>query len=292
MTDSPTATLRLEDLGSFDALGLVPEQHHRIDVVTSRTVLPFLLVRKEHAGAVVVMNNGAVDQDLADRRVVFQRSSWSTQIHHHQLYLYDPATGAPDHLSLAWGQLDREHWVVPDAVRAVRSLATALGCPLPQQRIHYGSSAGAFMALAMMALDPGSSARLNNAQFDWTRWMPTGVNPLRQRRFGNMLPTELRAELPLRTSALRLVAAQGAPLNVEYHVNLASKHDRVIDYPMFHEFLLDHPELVADVDVRCYYDEAAGHNPLSRERTVDIINHAGPGVPAEPAQTSMEGRPN
>lgn len=269
-------TLRLQELDSFDATELAPEQHHRVDVLTQDAALPFLVVRKAAADAVVVLNNGAVDQDLADRKVVFQRSTWSKEIRHHQIYFYDPATGGPDHLSLAWGQLDRDCWVVPDAVRAVRALSARLGCVEPHRRLHYGSSAGAFMAMAMMALDPGSRAVINNAQFDWTRWMPTGVNPLRKARFGNLLPTELRAQYPLRTNALNLAAAQGTALNVDYHVNLGSKHDRVIDYPMFHEFLVDHAELVNDVNVHCYFDEPVGHNPLSRARTLDIINHARP----------------
>lgn len=275
MTEPLSTSVRLDDLSAFDASKLTPELHHRLNVVTPHTVLPFLLVRKEDADAAVILNNGAVDQGLADRQIIFQRSSWSTQIRHHQIYFYDPATGAPDYLSLAWGQLDAGHWVVPDAVRAVRALASSLGCAHPRQRIYYGSSAGAFMALAMTALDPGSSALLNNAQFDWTKWMPSGVNPLRSSRFGNMLPTELRSTYPLRTNALTLAAAQGVPLNVEYHVNLASKHDRLIDYPMFHEALLDHPELADNVRVRYYYDEAAGHNPLSKECTLTLINRAG-----------------
>ncbi|MHC5560407.1 hypothetical protein [Kocuria sp. U4B] len=275
MTDAPSTVLRLEDLESFEAASLEPERHHRIEVVTTQTVLPFLVVRKAQADAVVVMHNGAVDQDLAQQRVVFQRSSWSSQIRHHQIYFYDPATGGPDHLSLAWGQLNKEHWVAPEAAQAARSLSSALGCPDPDARLHYGSSAGAFMAMALLAMDPGSRALINNAQFDWTRWMPMGVNPLRRIRFNNLLPTQLRAQYPLRTNVLKLIADRGSPLRVDYHVNLGSKHDRLIDYPMFHEFLMNHAELVRDVTVHPYFDEATGHNPLSRDMTLRIINSAG-----------------
>lgn len=278
MAKFPTTLLHLDELHSFDAAKLSPDMHHRIDVVTSDTVLPFLVVPRTGVDAVVVMNNGAVDQELAGHQIVFQRSSWSAEIQHHQIYFYDPGTGAPDYLSLAWGQLDQERWVIPDAVRAVQGLSRLLGIAEPARRVHYGSSAGAFMALAMMALDPGSKSVINNAQFDWTKWMPTGVNPLRQRRFGNMLPTALREQYPLRTSALKLIESTGAPLNVEYHVNLGSKHDRVIDYPMFHEFLVSHQRVSDTVKIHCYYDEASSHNPLSKQRTLDIINSAGPTV--------------
>ncbi|KLU08110.1 hypothetical protein [Kocuria sp. SM24M-10] len=272
MTNPPGITVRLDALDAFESTTLVPEVAHRIDVVTPRTVLPLLVVRKLQAQSVVVMNNGAVDQNLAHRRVVFQRSSWSEDIRHHQIYLYDPATGGPDFLSLAWGQLSEDHWLVPDMARAVVTLAEALGCPEVHQRTYFGSSAGAFMALALMAHDNGSRAVINNAQFDWTRWMPTGVNALREARFGNLLPTLLRERYPDRTNVLTLLAARAARMNVQYHVNLASKHDRVIDYPMFHDFLVEHAHLIGDVEVHPYFDEKSGHNPLSKERTLSILN--------------------
>lgn len=276
MTPPTPTRVPLDELDAFDTTTLAPGGTHRLDVVTPRTVLPLLVVRKQEAETVLVMNNGAVDQDLAGRDVVFQRSTWADEIRHHQIYVYDPATGGPEYLSLAWGQLAEDHWIVPDAARAVAAVSAALACPHPQQRVYFGSSAGAFMALALLAHDDGARAIINNAQFDWTRWMPTGVNPLREARFGNLLPTLLRERYPERTNALHHLAARAARVNVQYYVNLASKHDRVVDYPMFQDFLVEHSPLIGDVETHCYFDEASGHNPLSKEKTLDILNGGHP----------------
>lgn len=272
MRQRTSVTVALADLDSLDASAWTPGDHHRIDVITERALLPFLVVPRQGSNHVLILNNGAVDQHRAERKVVFQRSSWSEEINHSQIYFYDPATGAPDYLSLAWGQLSRDHSVLPDAAQAVQSLSRLLGVTFPEQRTYFGSSAGGFMALAQLAHDPGAKALINNAQFDWTRWMPQGVNPLRQARFENLLPTQLRSQYPDRTNVLKLLAAHKAPLRVRYLVNLASKHDRLIDYPMFHEFLLDTAPLASEIEVNCYFEPDAGHNPLPRDRMVAELN--------------------
>lgn len=272
MTDPMVDTLSLDELDSYPFQYLSPDKRHRVDVVTEHAVLPFLVVRKLDADSVVVMNNGAVDHAKARRKVVFHRSSWSTDIRHHQIYFYDPATGAPDYLSLAWGQLAAKTSVVYVAVRAIRTIARALGATAPGQRLYFGSSAGGYMALSMLANDRGAAALINNAQFDWTRWMPTGVNPLRSLRYENRLPTVIRERYPLNTNVLNVLAKRQAPLSIRYFVNLASDHDYKIDYPMFQRFLLEHPGLCRDVQVSHYFDPRAGHNPLDRSQLVPILN--------------------
>lgn len=267
-----SVTVALADLSALDTSCWTPGEHHRIDIVTQRAILPFLVVPRPASKRVLILNNGAVDQQRAARKIVFQRSSWSEDIHHSQIYFYDPATGAPDYLSLAWGQLNQDHSVVADAAQAVQGLSRLLGIESPEGRTYFGSSAGGFMALAQLAHDPGAKALINNAQFDWTRWMPQGVNPLRRVRFGNLLPTQLRSRYPQRTNVLKLLAAREVPLRIRYLVNLASKHDRLIDYPMFHEFLLNTAPLASEIEVSCYFEPDSGHDPLPRGRILAELN--------------------
>lgn len=274
--------LSLPELSDFDAGGLVPNRPHRIDVVTEPTVLPFLVVPRSGASSLVVLSNGAIDHALAQGRPVFQRSSWSREIRHHQMYFCDPGTVGENRLSLAWGQMNREYSAVRDAARVVRAVAIGLGVLDPARRIYYGSSAGGFMALALLGDDEGASAVVNNAQFDWTRWMPTGLNPLREARFGNMLPLDLRRRYPLRTNVLQLLAKRDRPVRIDYHVNLASKHDREIDHPMLEEFVRSFPHLTKDVRVFPYKDSKAGHNPLPKNRTLELLNERFPSLHSHP----------
>lgn len=267
-------TVPLAELRDFAAERLVPDEKLRVDVVAERCTVPLLVVPRTGASKLLVLNNGAVDQERAGRSVVFQRSTWSDEIRHHQVYVYDPATGAPDFLRLGWGQLAPKQTVFVDIVRIVRRISLALGVESPADRTYFGSSAGGFIALSLAVNDPGARSVINNAQFDWTRWMAKSVNALRAARFGNQTPQALREKYPLTTNVLNLMAKRSRPLHLHYLVNLASKHDRQIDYPMFQQFMMDNPEICADVTVSHYFDPDAGHNPLHRSRLVPILNGA------------------
>ena len=158
--------------------------------------------------------------------------------------------------------------------RAVRAVSSALGVTEPRNRAYFGSSAGGFLSLALLAGDSGARAVVNNAQFDWTRWMPTGVNALRNARFGGKLPAAIRKQYPLTSNVLTLLAERGEPVTVDYHVNLASTHDRQQDLPLFEAFVHAHPELCADVRIHRYFHQANGHNPMPKADTLRVINHA------------------
>lgn len=269
---SELTSISLAELSGFDISGLVPDEQHRLDVVTEHIVLPLLVVPRSGADSLMVLSNGAVDHAVAQGRPVFQRSRWSREIRRHQIYFCDPGTVGANRLSLAWGQVSREHTAVHDAARVVRTVSAGLGIPDPQRRAYYGSSAGGFMALALLGHDDGSTAIINNAQFDWTRWMASGLNPLRKARFGNMLPLDLRRRYPLRTNVLNLLAKRDRPVRIDYHVNLASKHDREVDHPMLEEFIKSFPHLTKDVRVFPYEHPGAGHNPLPKELTLEFLN--------------------
>ena len=128
------------------------------------------------------------------------------------------------------------------------------------------------MALALLADDPGACAVINNAQFDWTRWMATGVNPLRQARYNNMLPVHLRARHPLRTNVLHLFIKRHHPLRIDYHVNSSSEHDHQVDRPMLEDFIRSHSSLTLGVRILPYENPEAGHNPLPKEQTLRILH--------------------
>lgn len=156
-------------------------------------------------------------------------------------------------------------------MEAVRLLAAVLGAQTPEQRTYFGSSAGGFWAWSAAILDPGSRAVVNNAQIDWTRWMAGAVNALRTARFDGILPATIRTKHPARSSVLELWRQKKKPARVDYWVNVASDHDRVVDLPQVEAFAREHPDLAGNLRILRYDDEAAGHNPMGREDTVEAI---------------------
>ncbi|MBD2765037.1 hypothetical protein IEE91_07530 [Kocuria sp. cx-455] len=258
----------LDDLGAERFADDIPR---RLDVVTDYCVIPLLVVKRSGAERTMVLCNGAVDQDISGGKPVFQRSTWWREIDQHQIYVCDPATMGQHAVSLAWGQYSLDYWTAPDTARAVRSVAELIGSTNPEQRAYYGSSAGGFMALALLYHDPEARALVNNAQFDWTRWFAPAVNALRYKRLAKLLPADLRDKYPLRTNVLNLLSTLSQPPRVDYWVNTASEHDREIDYPEFERFSRNFPSLAVTMRCHEYRDTGAGHNPLSKADTLRIL---------------------
>lgn len=262
----------LESLISLDAHSFPYETPVRLDIRTPTCAIPLLAIRRRKASRLVVLSNGAVALEQSNRQPVFQRSTWWREIDAHQIYVCDPGTVGSEALSLSWGQLNADHWAIPDAAISVQRLAAILGAPEPTQRTYFGSSAGGFWSVGLASEDRGAQVVINNAQFDWTRWMPDAVNALRKNRFDNLLPTELRERYPLRTNMLARLGEAKYPTKLRYFVNLASKHDRLVDYPLFQDYLYRYYQSIECVTTHCYSDAQRGHNPLSKEQTLRILN--------------------
>lgn len=253
-----------------------------------RAALPLLVVRRPEAERVTILFNGAVDLERTGGEPVFQRSSWWRSIPSHQIYVCDPGTAGEDALSLNWGQESLAHDALPDIGAAIRALCSALGVQDSRRRTYFGSSAGGFLALMTAAQDDDPHVIVNNAQFDWTRWMVGGVKAICARRFPGSSPASLRRAIPWRTSALRRLSRRDQPLNVDYWVNTASPHDLKVDLPQAMSFLRSERALAERFRIHRYSDPVALHNPLGREETLSLLSGQ-PELPPQDAHAETAG---
>lgn len=270
-----TATLKvdIDKLIDLPRSLFVADEPLRLDVQLSiGETLPLLIVARPGADSVLILNNGAVDLERSQGRPVFQRSTWSSEIHSHQIYVCDPGTVGDDALSLNWMQAKMPSWMPTQVTRAARVVSAKLGAPSPDQRTYFGSSAGGYAALIELAADRGAKAIVNNAQFDWTRWYAHQVKAVLDARYAGRLAADVRKNWPHRTSALKQLARNDQPLRIEYWVNMASKYDLEIPLKHFDDFFARHPALCDEVAVRRYHDAAMGHNPMPQSRTIEILN--------------------
>ncbi|WP_270240556.1 hypothetical protein [Kocuria marina] len=250
-----------------------PVEHPtRLDVLTSHGRIPMLIVRREHADRTVIFSNGAVDLKRSGGTPVFQRSTWWKQIVGHQIFVCDPGTVGPNALGLSWGHVSKEYWAVRDISTAVRVLATLLDPCDAEDRVYFGSSGGGLMSIALCHFDPGSRAVVNNAQLDWTKWMPGAVNALRAARFDNLLPAEIRQRWPDTSSVLRLIGSSDNAPRIDYLVNLASRHDSAVELVEMRQFIAENPDRSSNIRIFTYRDKVAGHNPLRKELVVACLN--------------------
>lgn len=249
-----------------------PETPRRVNVGLLGITLPLLVVRQKDADRVVILNNGAVDLKRSQGRPVFQRSSWWPDLASHQIYICDPGTVGPKALSINWFQTQPPLWIPSKVAGAARRISALLGVENAQDRTYYGSSAGGFAALLQLCGDSRAKAVINNAQFDWTRWFAPNVHQVLAKNFESRLAADVRAEWPHRANALQYLLRRSSDWRIQYHVNMASKYDAEIQYPIFMDFLQENPGLCRDITVHHYFDPQMGHNPISKPETLSLLS--------------------
>lgn len=248
------------------------EKPTRFDIISPEIVIPMLVVKRERADRLIILNNGAVDLTRSQGKPIFQRSSWWQDIEGHQIYVCDPGTVGPDALTLNWMQSAPPLWANSQVTKAVRIIANQLGVRNPTNRKYFGSSAGGFAALLQLCADKHASCLLNNAQFDWTRWFAHQVSPVLRKHFSDRTAAAVRASLAHRANALQYLGHKPLPLNIEYYVNMASKYDVEVQLPIFEKFFLSNQSLCGSIVTHKYYDDVHGHNPLQKSITLDLLN--------------------
>lgn len=272
-SETTTLQMNLDELSNATDDVFVVDEPRRINLTFPEGTVPLLIVRRKDAERLVILNNGAMDLDRSKGRPVFQRSSWWHEIGAHQLYVCDPGTVGSGALMLNWMQSSPPSWLIHKLAKAIRVISRILGVDNGVHRTYFGSSAGGFSALSCLAYDPKANAIINNAQFDWTRWYAPQVRKVLEARFPGHTAADIRTKWPHRANALESLIRRKSSQTVDYWINLASDYDRTVQMPFWNKMLENHPVVAANFTMHCYYDEASGHNPLTRQQTLEILNN-------------------
>lgn len=262
----------LDDLPKVMNSDFPLEQPTRLDIVSENINIPLLLVKRDYADRLTVLNNGAMDLERSQGKPVFQRSSWWKDISSHQIYVCDPGTVGQNATSLNWMQTCPPLWISHTLAKAIRSISHSFGIRTGTSRIYYGSSAGGFAALSCLVYDPMAIAIVNNAQFDWTRWYAPQVREVLDKNFSGRTAADVRTRWPHRANALSALTRRDTQRTVHYWLNLASEYDRTVQLPLWNEMLTRYPRVAGNFTLHCYHDDVLGHNPLSRANTLNLLN--------------------
>lgn len=276
--------VHLDDFPDVDRGLFAPERPLRIDVTDGSAVVPLLVIPRTGAEHLIVLCNGAVDLQKSDGQPIFQRSSWWKRISSHQIFVCDPGTVGDEALSLNWFQAPEREWPVALAARAINNIAEALGVPGARQRTYFGSSAGGFTAIQLQAYAPLARSIVNNAQFDWTRWYAPAVKSVLKARYPGKNAAQIRGTWPRRANALySFLVRQSAP-HVDYWYNAASAYDREVQLPILQAFIAEYPRAGKNIRIHAYHDFDAGHNPMSADRTLELLESTDRGVMPAPSK--------
>lgn len=240
--------------------------------VDSGIEVPVRFHRNNNSDQLVILLNGAVDRKRSSGPV-FQRSSWVEGINANVLNVADPTIAEGNTLSIGWGQGNGGK-ALESMSGVIKRIADAIDVP-HQDRIYYGSSAGGFQALQLASRDRGASVIVNNPQTDWTYYLPSSVRSVLRDCYSEENLISLRDNYPENCSAARAIISSGYLPKILYFVNAASKSD--INTHLFN-FLktIKSSNLYNEVNriaISYYSDLKAGHNPLPKKQTLEIINN-------------------
>lgn len=219
----------------------------------------------------VVFSNGAIDRQTK-QPPVFQRVSWKDDIQANSIFIDDPTIHNGE-MSLGWGIGREKHYYLKSISDILKSIFKTLD--IAENNItFFGSSAGGTMSMILASMHKGTRAVVNNPQIRVEKFY-TG-NHLRKiinEFFPQYTESEFIDEFKNRISVVEAFKENRHCPEVVYILNRKSHFDVNIDYKLFIEDMENHSLSMDSVNFIIYNNESKGHNPISKENTVSIINH-------------------
>ena len=237
--------------------------------------VPILLrLSEKHSRRLLVTYNGAIQRSKAPDGVVFQRSSWLDEFECSVLQFSDPTMRKHDRLQIGWAQYSKDKWAIDSMHEVLTVLRARFELASAEATLHFGTSAGGFQACCMAALDRGSSALVNNPQFDWSRYVPTFVRALMRDVFDGEEIDSLKTREPWRVNVLKFFEHIGHTPQIHLMTNVASQGDFDNQLIPFLEGLSELGTSVKrpHIQIDPYADPDLGHNPLPKSYTIKQIN--------------------
>lgn len=224
---------------------------------------------------VIIFYNGAIDLERKkDKGFVFQRSTWAKDFDALVINVDDATTRLSSDIVLGWGQGSLEKYYSAYYNKYVQDILEVMTSE-SLNRLHVGSSAGGYQAIVGAAYDQGSRAIVFNPQIDWSHhFFPGHMDRLRNIAFKGYSFEALRSMYPWRLNCVDMAIRLHNIPSVDYYVNAAFMHD-VDNQLMQFMFAIRRAGaemlLGKEINTHMYYDASAGHNPPTKDVTVEFV---------------------
>ena len=236
----------------------------------------FVSINSEHPDLLTVLYNGAVSRERCPDGVVFQRSSWRSEIPSTVVSFADPTLVLNEKMSIGWGQADGNLFAPEQYEKILVVLRDALDLPKAEKTLHYGSSAGGFQALATAAYDRKSRVLCNNPQTDFSKYSILWATnrALKIHGFSNRaeyLSADNYGDIAWRIEVPRLYEKLGyVPQNIRILINSASKNDLEEQAEAFVTGVtsISSEPSIRGYEIYYYFHPTLGHNPLPKPTTI------------------------
>jgi hypothetical protein len=228
-----------------------------------------LLYLRKKTDQLLVISNGAIDP-RKKKPPVFMRSSWIQDFPGSLIFIDDPTLHDTD-LTLGWGQGTVEAFALEEIASFIGTLADRF--KYKRDNIHfYGSSAGGFMSMMYAVMLEGTSAVVNNPQTNVLNYYPSAVEPLMEHVYRTSDREELLEKYGHRLSILKAFNHYGHVPVIHYFQNRLCEKDLNQHLNPLIKGMQEAGMKMNHLYVNQYFDNEAGHSPLSKEGTIRLLN--------------------
>ena len=225
---------------------------------------------KENNDKLVVFSNGAIDRSKKSPPI-FMRSSWAEEINAHCIFVDDP-TIHNSLLTIGWGIGTENHYYLKTIHEILSRISLLLNIENTNV-LYYGSSAGGTMSVMLATMHKGSSALVNNPQAYTYKYLKGQVvEKIKLKHFPNWDTAQLISTYPERFSITACFKKNNHIPNILYVFNGYSFTDYDKQYIPLSEELRSSSFDISNIEFLMYHDKKLKHGPLSRDRTVKLIN--------------------
>lgn len=231
----------------------------------------FLIKNKQGAENILIMGSGSFDSSKMNLPI-FHRHAWIKDFNETVVMFNDPTLYLGE-LTLGWGNGTADRYYLKEIYNILEILIKKLNFNF-RNTFLYGSSAGGYMALLLAGYMKGATAIVNNPQIIVKNFWRKPVKKMIEVCYPGMSIEEVIKKYPERMNVIDFYEDINYIPRIKYLQNTAAEMDIQNHLIPFISGLnkLSKSDQPLNVDVELYSDSQKGHNPVSKDETISLIN--------------------
>lgn len=243
-----------------------------LSVISNGVKFEFIIKRRIKSENLIIFGSGAYNINKLSPPI-FQRYSWNNDFDENIIYFNDPTLYLAD-ITLGWGYGTREIHYLNIIYKIIEKLTISMKIE-KRNSIIYGSSGGGFMAIILATLLKGSTALVNNPQTDISKYHLSQIRKLFDEIYSNEDIDNIFKLNKDRINVVDFFFKEEYVPKIVYYQNMACEFDMKNQFYPFIENMkrVEEKYFFQPIDIRLYFNKEENHNPLSKNKTINIIKN-------------------
>lgn len=266
MLDYPNIDINYEDLDKF-CIDYKNDEAFSLTIYKKNIKYEFIIKLKQTSQKMLVLGSGAYDMTKLSPPI-YNRIGWINDFDCNLIYYNDPTLYFRG-INLGWAYGDKDTHYAKEISDIISVLLRKLNIK-NEDTYFYGSSGGGFISIMLATMIKNSTAIANNPQTSIIKYFKVYVDRLFSTIYGEYDEKTIE-ENKYRISLVDCMKKYNNVPRIYFLQNMAYEYD-VINHVI--TFIQDLQYIVHRKNIHFifYHDEIAGHDPISKRDTINLIN--------------------